>query len=115
MAERVARGSTVVFLTPSTLSDGKSATAWLPLANKGGYQGLSSWLYHKDEWCKRHPIFEGLPAPGLLDYAYYRELIPDAAFVGLDAPDEVVAAANDASTSAMLRRNTAASRSCLPR
>jgi hypothetical protein len=67
------------------------------LPNKGAVANLPSWLYHKDEWTKRHPIFEGLPAGGLMDYAFYRELVPDHAFVGLDPPAEAVAGAIDAS------------------
>ena len=50
-------------------------------------------LYHKDEWAKKHPIFEGLPAGDLMDYTFYREIIPDAAWVGQDVPAEVVAGA----------------------
>jgi len=97
LAARMARGSSVVFLTPSVLSDGSNPVGRLPLANKGAYQGMNSWLYHKDEWCKAHPIFGGLPAPGLMDYAYYREIIPDAAFMGQDIPDEAVCGAVDSS------------------
>jgi hypothetical protein len=55
--------------------------------------GLPSWLYHKDEWAKNHPIFEGLPAGDLMDYTFYREIIPDAAWTGQDPPAEVVAGA----------------------
>ena len=44
---------------------------------------MNSWLYHKDEWAKPHPIFEGLPT-GMLDYALYRQLIPDVAWAGQD-------------------------------
>jgi hypothetical protein len=91
LAERVARGSTVIFLSPAVFADGDRRTAWLPLANKGTLTALPAWLYHKEDWAKSHPIFAGLPAGGLLDYTYYRELISDQAFVGLDAPLEAVA------------------------
>lgn len=96
LTRRIHNGATVVFLSPAVFADGDRATAWLPLANKGQLQGLPSWLYHKDEWAKRHPIFAGLPAGGLMDYTYYREIIPDTAFVGLDPPDEAVAGAINA-------------------
>lgn len=92
LIRRVEAGATTIFLCPEVFSDGKSNVAFLPLANKGSIAGLPSWLYHKEEWCKRHPIFEGLPAPGLMDYTFYREMIPDIAFLGLDPPEEVVAA-----------------------
>ena len=91
LAERIARGSTVIFLSPAVFADGDKRTAWLPLANKGAITGLPAWLYHKEDWAKPHPIFAGLPTGGLLDYAFYRELIPDAAFVGQDPPAEAVA------------------------
>lgn len=97
LTQRIARGSVAVFLCPEVFSDGKNSVAWLPLANKGRLVALSSWLYHKDEWCKRHLIFDGLPAPGLMDYAYYRDLLPDLAFTGQDPPLETVAAAINAS------------------
>ena len=70
--------------------------ALVPLANKGALARMNSWLYHKDEWARPHPIFEGLPT-GMLDYALYRQLIPDVAWVGQDAPAEAVCGANDAS------------------
>ena len=113
LARRIAQGSTVVFLTPDALAKEDQPTGWLPLANKGTIAGLPSWLYHKDEWCKRHPIFEGLPAGGLMDYAVYREIIPDAAFVGQDPPDEAVAAGINASqgySSGRVRRRLQAGR-----
>lgn len=79
------------------LAKGDQPAAWLPLAKKGAITGLPSWLYHKDEWAKRHPIFAGLPAGGLMAYTFYRELIPDAAFTGQDVPAEVVAGATNTS------------------
>ncbi len=51
----------------------------------------------KDEWAKRHPVFDGLPAGGLMDCAFYREIIPDTALVGQDPPAEAVAGAIKAS------------------
>jgi hypothetical protein len=96
LARRIARGSTVVFLTPATLArDGRQAV-WAPLAKKGTIEGLPSWLYHKDEWAKPHPVFEGLQAGGLMDYTFYREIIPDAAMCGQEAPAEAVAGAINA-------------------
>ena len=86
-----------VFLCPAVFAQGNHRTAWLPLARKGDFAGLPSWLYHKDEWAKRHPIFDGLPAGGLMDYTFYRELIPASAFTELDPPAEAVAAGIDAS------------------
>ncbi len=97
LAVRMARGSAVVFLSPDLFAGGQRGTAWLPLPRKGAVAVLPSWLYHKDEWAKRHPIFAGLPCGGLMDYTFYRELVPDRAWVDLDPPTEAVAGAIDAS------------------
>jgi hypothetical protein len=97
LARRIARGSVAVFLCPAALKKGDNAAGWLPLKNKGHLAGMRSWLYLKDEWAKAHPIFEGLPAGGLLDLTYYRDLIPDEAWAGQDPPPaEAVAGAINA-------------------
>ena len=112
LARRIARGSTVVFLDPSTLSDGQHATRWAPLKGKGLLAPIN-WVggyYRADMWAKDHPIFEGLPCGGLLDPTYYREILPqhallkchtvsraftqDEVTVDLDQPDEAVSGAN---------------------
>ncbi|MCL5099027.1 MAG: glycoside hydrolase family 2, partial [Candidatus Omnitrophica bacterium] len=97
LARRVARGSTVVFLSPGVFKKDGQSTYWLPLENKGAISALPSWLYHKDEWTKRHPIFAGLPCGGLMDYTFYREIISDIAWVGQEVPTEVVAGATNTS------------------
>ncbi|MBM4001099.1 MAG: hypothetical protein FJ297_16455 [Planctomycetes bacterium] len=96
LIERIARGSTVVFLSLDVFANGDQGPAFVPLAKKGPLSGMNSWFYHKDEWAKPHPIFEGLPT-GILDYASYRQIIPDSAWTGQDAPAEAVCGANDAS------------------
>jgi hypothetical protein len=97
LARHIARGSTVVFLSPEVFAKGDRPTAWLPLARKGTVSPIHGWLYLKDEWAKRHPIFEGLPAGGLMDYTYYREIIPDLVWSGQDPPAEAGAGAIKAS------------------
>jgi hypothetical protein len=82
-----------VFLTPEVFANGDDSTAWVPLQDKGSFVSLASGVYHKDEWAKEHPIFEGLPAGGLLDYAFYRGIVPSLAWVGEDPHAEVVAGA----------------------
>ena len=91
LAKRMARGSTVVFLTTDTYARGNQPTGWLALKNKGSLSGIARWLYHSDEWARQHPIFDGLPAGGVLDYSYYRELIPEVAFTGIEPVAEPVA------------------------
>ena len=54
-------------------------------------------VYHPDQWSKRHPIFDGLPTGKIMDYTYYREIVPNPTFVGLDPPPEAVAGGIDSS------------------
>ena len=51
-------------------------------------------FYHRDDWARRHPIFEGLPT-GLLDWASYRNIVPHDGVCLKDPgiPDEVVSGA----------------------
>ena len=96
LARHVARGSHVVFLCSDALKkDDNNPTYWLPMANKGGRTGLHVWLYHKDDWAKNHPIFDGLPTGCILDATFYREIIPNVGFTGQDVPAETVAGAID--------------------
>ncbi len=97
LVRRIARGSSVVFLSPSVFRRGDNPTGWLPLKNKGSLSKLMGWLYHKDEWAKTHPVFEGLPSGGMMDYAFYREIIPELVFAGQDPPAQAIAGANNAS------------------
>ncbi len=87
----------VIFLTTDTYARGDQPTGWLPLKNKGSLSGIARWLYHSDEWARQHPIFDGLPAGGLLDYSYYRELIPDVVFAGIEPVAEPIAGGINAS------------------
>ena len=67
LARHMARGATVVFLSPETLARDKAPTGWFPLVKKGKYAITDNHVYHKDEWCKEHPIFDGLPSRCLMD------------------------------------------------
>lgn len=97
LANHMARGSTAIFLSPGTLARDKATTGWIPLVKKGVYGDMTGWLYHRDEWCKAHPVFDGLPSRCLMDYTFYRELIPDFVFYCEETPHEVIAAATQAS------------------
>lgn len=88
---RIDRGATAIFLSPSVFAEKDHPAAWLPSSAKGSLASLNSWLYLMDAWGKHHPIFEGLPTGGLLDYVYYRELIRDLAFNFEVPPAEAVA------------------------
>jgi len=97
LVRRIARGASVVFLSPSVFKRDDNPTGWLPMENKGTLSTLMGWLYHKDEWAKKHPVFDGLPSGGMMDYAFYRQIIPDAVFAGLQPPAHAIAGANNAS------------------
>ncbi|MHB8865588.1 MAG: glycoside hydrolase family 2 protein [Pirellulaceae bacterium] len=97
LVRRIAGGASVVFVSPEVFKNENEPTRWLPLKNHGTVTTMMSWLYHKDEWAKRHPVFDGLPSGGMMDYAFYREIIPDAAFVGLDPPLQAIAGVNNVS------------------
>jgi hypothetical protein len=85
---RLARGSSVVFVTPRQLTDDS-----LPLPCGGRLVGLPSGVYHKDEWNRRHPVFAGLPTGGLMDYTFYRDIIPAIGWQGDTTPGELMAGA----------------------
>jgi hypothetical protein len=96
LARRIARGSSAVFLSPSVFKRGSKPLGGLPLEKKGSIQQIPSWLYHKEEWARRHPVFDGLPAPCLMDYAFYREVIPDAAWTGQEGGEAAAGGINAA-------------------
>jgi hypothetical protein len=94
LAERIAQGSSVIYLTSDVL-----AKNYLPLEKIGGV-GISNPLfgfYRKDDWSKKHPIFDGLPTGGVMDYHYYRNIIPPkTVMMSMPEPDEAVAGAINA-------------------
>ncbi len=97
LAQHIARGSTAVFLCPSVFAKKDNPVGWVPLVNKGQLNTAGDWLYPHDPWTKKHPIFDGLPCGNLMDYIFYRELISNDRWMGLDAPAETVAASINAS------------------
>ena len=92
LASEIARGSCAIFLCPEIFNTSDGEPGWLPMVKKGKLAQMEAWLYHKDEWAKAHPIFDGLPT-GLMDYAFYRDIIRDKAWADQDVPAEVVAGA----------------------
>jgi hypothetical protein len=95
LAAHIAQGSTAIFLVPEVFRRGDAALGWLPLAHKGDLSMVHEYtfpqVYPKDEWAKRHALFDGLPCGGLMDFTFYREIIPERRFAGQDTPDEAVA------------------------
>jgi hypothetical protein len=97
LTKHIARGSHVIFLYPEIFQKDSNRTAWLPLLNKGDRIDLPLVWAHKDDWSKHHPIFDGLPAGGIFDHTFYREIFSGSAFSGQDVPAEVVAGATNTS------------------
>jgi len=93
LLRRVARGGAALFLGPDSFRRGGDPVGWLPLAKKGRSYPFGDWLYHKECVARRHPIFEGLPGPGILDWDAYGPVIAHPLLDGQDTPDEVVVAA----------------------
>lgn len=95
LAARIAQGSVAVFLTPDVFKKDGHALGWLPLPSKGSLAMVSEYtfpqVYPKDEWAKKHPLFDGLPCGGLMDYTFYREIIPDLRYGDHPTPEEAVA------------------------
>ncbi len=74
LARQMARGSQVVFLDLAVFADAASNTRWLPLVHKGIVTGTDDGFFRADRWAKQHPIFDGLPAGGMMDYRFYRNV-----------------------------------------
>jgi hypothetical protein len=77
IASQMACGSNVIFLSPSTFASGKNSTRWLPLASKGSVEPMDAvaGYYRADRWSKHHPLFDGMPSGGMMDYVYFRNII----------------------------------------
>ena len=99
LAMQIARGSTAIFLSPEVFRKRfdwaghvDEPLGWLPLRKKGKLENAyNPGIYHPDPWARKHPIFEGLPSGGLMDYAFYREIISDTAYVAAEVPAVAVA------------------------
>src|SRR5262249_20706918 len=57
LAEAMAQGSTVLFLSPRAFQRGDDAVGWLPLATKGRCYEFTNWLYHREDVAKPHAMF----------------------------------------------------------
>jgi hypothetical protein len=92
LAQRMARGSTVVFLSPAVFARGGQPLAFLPLATKGALGETGGGYYRGDTFAAKHPVFDGLPSGGILDYTFYRNIITQGGIglAGADAPEELI-------------------------
>lgn len=92
LTRRMASGATVIALDHAVFANGADSTAYLPLAKRGKAYTATDWLYHKECVSRRHPVFDGLQGPGIMDWDYYGSVIPHDIYDGLDAPDDMIAA-----------------------
>jgi len=95
LARHIEAGATAVCPSLDVFRRGDDALGWLPI-DGSRIDAVSSWLYLKDDWAKRHPIFDGLPC-GIMDYDYYREIISERVLSFAQPPAEAVAGAIKAS------------------
>ena len=99
LAERIGRGSTVLFISPKVFHKKfdwaghlDQPLGWLPLVNQGKVElAYNPGIYRPDYWARNHPLFEGLPSGGLMDFTFYRDILSDDGYVGIDVPSVAVA------------------------
>jgi len=87
------RGGTVVCLESKAFVEGDDRSRWLPLRDVLSCVPFNDWLYHREHVARPHPVMAGLQGPGLLDWNYYGDLIPQEMFQGKTQPVEPIIAA----------------------
>ncbi len=96
LAQRMVRGSAVVFLSPAVFARGDQPLAFLPLVTKGSLAAINvvGGYYRGDTFAPKHPVFDGLTSGGVLDYTLYRNIITQGGLglAGAPAPDDLIAA-----------------------
>ena len=93
LLKRLESGARVIFLCPEVFREGDDKTAHVPLETKGQLRNADFWLYHKDDWTKNHPYFDGLPRGGIMEHAFYRNLLTKQIWSGQSDPEEIAAGA----------------------
>ena len=103
-------GASVVFLSPAVFARDGNPVGWLPLAQKGVWTDTDfcGGYFRGDTVCAKHPLFEGLPAGGVMDYTFYRNIITQGGWgiSGAAIPDDLMVAG--------IRANSAISPPCRP-
>jgi hypothetical protein len=91
--EWLRNGSTVVVLDPDALRRGEETLGWLPFDHAGRCTDFYDWVYHR-EWVRtHHPTFEGIGAPGLMDWDNVGPLLGPRMLEDLPPPAELAAMA----------------------
>ena len=55
LATRIAKGSSVVFLSPAVFADEGSSTRWTPPKDKGRVDNIPRGAHFSDDWSKNIP------------------------------------------------------------
>jgi hypothetical protein len=93
LAERAEAGATVIFLTPDFFRAPNNG-GWLPAGEIAAITSLRQKHEPIDAWGIAHSVFDGLSAAGLLEDRAFRDLLPVAAFIDVDAGAQILAAAH---------------------
>ncbi len=94
LMNHVEAGSVAVFLSPQIFASGSNTSYYVPLTQKGSLQDLTGgWVFAKDDWAKNHPVFVNMPCGSLMDYTYFREIVPSSLWVNQDTPYQALAGA----------------------
>jgi hypothetical protein len=93
LMHRAEQGATVIFLN-SEFFLASDAGGWLSVGELATIAALRLPGESIDAWGVEHPIFAGVSGPGLLADAMFAQLLPDHAFVDLDAGGQILAAAH---------------------
>ena len=91
LARIVKQGVTAVLLDPNLFKFGAAPADLSCLGLQGKLIELPNIITIADYWAKHHPIFNGLPCGGLMDYGFYRDLLSPQAWQRSDVPKEVIA------------------------
>jgi hypothetical protein len=98
LTSRMALGATVVFLSPLVFAHGDKPLYFLPLVTKGTLVNSDAdqcpGYFRGDTFAPNHQIFDGLPAGGILDYTFYRNIITQGGrgLTGVPKPNELIVA-----------------------
>lgn len=91
-------GSCAIFIVPGVPDQCDEQAAKEVFAERGNVTGIYNWLYHADYWTKNHPYFVGLPRGGIMNHAFYRNMIGGEIWADHRIlPDEIAAGAIDTS------------------
>ncbi|HEY6498052.1 MAG TPA: glycoside hydrolase family 2 TIM barrel-domain containing protein [Streptosporangiaceae bacterium] len=92
LGQTLADGATVLVFCPWELIPSGAQETTLPWGRDIVCARFHDWLYHKECFAKPHPVFDHLPAPGLLDWEFYGDVVPGHLLRG-GAPQDVASAA----------------------